>query len=209
MIFPPLEAADENGLLAIGGELSVATLLQAYQNGIFPWPVPGYPLLWFAPPERAILEFAELTIPQRVQRDLKKNNWRFTINQDFVGVVKACAQGKTRKKQSGTWITPAIIKAYTELFEQGHVLCFEAYNQKNKLVGGMYGVKIKNYFSAESMFYLESGASKFVLLQAVQYLKNQGWTWMDVQVISPLLKTFGAKDISREQFMDKLSKALN
>lgn len=206
--FPPVESADESGVIAFGGELNVKSLELAYRSGIFPWPHEGYPLLWFAPPRRAILEFKDLKIHKRLQRDLKKQVLQFTVNQDFKGVIKACAASKTRKGEKGTWITDEVIKAYIKLHQAGLAHSFEARDAKGKLVGGLYGVGIKKMFAGESMFYKVTNASKFALIQAIGYLKNKGLTWMDVQVLNPFLEDFGAKEITRAAFMKKLNKAL-
>jgi len=205
--FPPLEMATPEGILAVGGDLEVASLLLAYQNGIFPWPTEDFPLLWFAPPERAILEFDEINIPRRLRQDLKKTNFHFRVDGDFSAVIHACARGKTRKI-GGTWITDELLKAYLRFHKRGYAHSFECYNMKDVLVGGLYGVSLGGMFAGESMFYLESGASKATLLFAVKYLKERGATWMDVQTMSPLLKNLGAKEIPRPEFMKKLRKAL-
>ncbi|MFQ5823106.1 MAG: leucyl/phenylalanyl-tRNA--protein transferase [bacterium] len=207
--FPPVEKADEMGLLAVGGDLEVGSLELAYRNGIFPWPVEGLPLIWFAPPCRVILEFNEFRIPKRLQRYLKKANFKFRVDTDFAGVIKACAISKNRKRQKGTWITEQMIQAYIEFHKSGFAHSFETINSKNELVGGLYGVLIDRYFAGESMFYKEPNASKFALIQTIQYVKNLGITWMDVQILTPLLKSFGAKEIPRELFMEKLKKAIH
>ena len=205
--FPSVDLADESGLLAIGGDLEVETLKVAYSNGIFPWPVPGEPLLWFAPPQRGILEFSELKIPKRLARFLKNCPFTFAVDQNFRGVVEACRSSRNRKNQPGTWITPEIVKAYQRFHQAGYAHSFEAY-AGDQLVGGMYGVKLNHYFAGESMFYLKPNASKFVLVRTVEYLKLLGHTWLDVQTLSPLLKSFGAKEISRNMFMKKLQLSL-
>jgi len=206
--FPPVETADESGLLAVGGNLDSATLEHAYRNGIFPWPHEGYPLLWFAPPKRAILDFKEFKIPKRLQRDLKKISLTFSVDQDFEGVIRACATSKVRKGQKGTWITKEIIDAYLQFHKKGFVPSFEARNSQGELVGGLYGVMIGKMFAGESMFYKKTNASKFVFIQTVAYLKKKGFRWIDVQVLTPLLKSFGAKEIPRVEFMKKLKGAI-
>ncbi|NIR52332.1 leucyl/phenylalanyl-tRNA--protein transferase [candidate division KSB1 bacterium] len=206
--FPPVEFADESGLLAIGGDLDVDTLELAYRNGIFPWPVIEEPLLWFAPPQRAILEFDELHIPRRLQRSLRKADFTFDVNTDFPDVIRACARTKHRKGQRGTWITEDMVQAYIEFHRRGFAHSFEVVNSQGDLVGGLYGVWIGHYFAGESMFYKESNASKFALIKTVDYLKKRGLSWMDVQVLTPLLVHFGAKEIPRFLFMKKLQRAL-
>jgi leucyl/phenylalanyl-tRNA---protein transferase len=205
--FPPLETASPEGLLAIGGDLELESLQLAYQNGIFPWPTEDYPLLWFAPPRRAILDFKDFKISKRLQRELKTKTFQFKVDQNFAAVIQACAAGKTRKSH-GTWITQEMMDAYIRFHQAGYAHSFECYNAKGKLVGGLYGVGIGRAFAGESMFYLEPGASKAVLIFAVEFLKKRGGQWMDVQMLSPLLATFGAKEIPRSLFMKKLAEVI-
>jgi leucyl/phenylalanyl-tRNA--protein transferase len=205
--FPSVENADPTGLLALGGDLEVPSLKLAYENGIFPWPTEEMPLLWFSPPLRAILEFNDLKVPKRMERELKKKEFTFKIDHNFSEVIQKCSEGKTRKS-SGTWITQEMIEAYTAFHRAGYAHSFECYGKNGKLVGGMYGVGLGGYFAGESMFYLESGASKAALLFAVQTLKARRATWMDVQMLTPLLELLGGKEISRKEFIQKLRKAL-
>ncbi len=205
--FPPVETASAEGLLAIGGDLEIDSLLLAYKSGIFPWPTEDFPLLWFAPPRRAILEFSRLKIPARFNRELKKMSFHYQVDKNFSAVIRGCAQGKTRKSK-GTWITPAMIKAYTNFHQAGYAHSFECYNDKNQLVGGLYGVAMGGFFAGESMFYHETGASKAALIFAAQTLEEKGAPWMDVQLLTPLLTGFGAREIPREEYMRKLQIAL-
>lgn len=208
--FPPVELADPSGLLAIGGGLNVETLKLAYESGIFPWPCSEEdPILWFAPPKRAILEFDNLHIPRRLEKELKKSDFQLRIDTCFEQVIKACAQSPHRKGQTGTWITPQMTEAYLVFHYAGYAHSFETFNREGKLVGGLYGVWIENFFAGESMFYRESNASKFALLQTVMHLQSQGITWMDIQMLTPLLKSFGAREIGRDEFMRKLQASLS
>ncbi len=208
--FPPVESADESGILAIGGDLELETLLLAYKSGIFPWPDPHEDfLLWFAPPQRAILDFHEFKIPRRLKQDLRKHPFHFTMDHCFEAVIRACAESRNRKGQQGTWIIDEMIPAYLELHKAGFAHSFEAWNSKNQLVGGLYGVLIHRMFAGESMFYKETNASKFALIEALEYLKKTGISWMDIQMLTPLLKSFGAKEISRSEYMKKLKEALS
>ncbi len=206
--FPPVEFADETGLLAVGGDLDVRTLELAYRSGIFPWPVSEEPILWFAPPWRAVLDFDEFHVPRRLQRELKKSPFVFRVNTDFPAVIRACADLEYRKGQQGTWLTPAMIEAYIAFHRYGRAHSFETYDASGALVGGLYGVWIGRYFAGESMFYRVKNASKFALIRTVEHLQAHGLTWMDVQVLSPLLASFGAKEIPRVEFMRRLDRAL-
>ncbi len=205
--FPRVDLAGPEGLLAIGGDLEIPTLQLAYQKGIFPWPTEDFPLLWFAPPYRAILNFSELRIPKRYQRERKKFNFHFKIDQQFSKVIHACAEGLTRNSE-GTWITDDIIRSYIKFHEAGYAHSFECYNTAGQLVGGMYGVSLGGMFAGESMFFWESSASKETLIFVCDELKRRGAEWMDIQMMSPLLERFGARDIPRTQFMACLRSTL-
>lgn len=207
--FPPVEHADEFGLLAVGGDLDVTSLELAYRSGIFPWPVSANkPVLWFAPPKRAIIEFDSFRIPKRLQRELKKPTFTFEIDRNFETVIKMCASIKNRKKQTGTWITSDMIRAFTDFHQAGFAHSFEIYNNNGTMVGGLYGVLIENYFAGESMFHREKNASKFALIKTIRYLQKRDLAWIDIQTQSPLLASFGAIEIPRAEFMSKLKIAL-
>lgn len=208
--FPPVELADEeSGLLAVGGDLEIESLKLAYSSGIFPWPVSDTePILWFAPNPRAILNFDKFKIPRRLQRDLKNASFNFKFNTNFEEVLLNCAFSNTRKNQPSTWITDEIILGYIAFHNAGFAKSFEAYNEKGELVGGMYGVMLGNLFAGESMFFKESNASKFVLINTVELLKGNDCSWMDIQTMTPLLESFGAEEIPRDKFMKKLEQAL-
>ena len=198
--FPPIETAQEDGLLAFGGELSTPILLEAYQSGIFPWPTEDSPLLWFAPPKRAILRFENLHLSTSLKKFIKNSSYQFKINTCFDEVIHHCANPDLRKDQHGTWITPEMMAAYKQFHSDGYAMSFEAFNEGGQLIGGLYGVKIKKFFAAESMFHLENNASKWVLAQTIDYFKKQGLNWMDIQIMSPLLESFGAEEIPRGEF---------
>ncbi len=203
--FPPVELADpESGLLAVGGDLEVGSLELAYRSGIFPWPAREDQILWFAPPQRAILDFDDLHIPRRMQRHLKSNRFSFRINHNFEAVIHHCANSKNRGKGQGTWITRQMLNTYIEFHHAGFAHSFETYNQSGKIAGGLYGVRIGNYFAGESMFYFEPNASKFALLKAIEYFREEGFTWIDIQMLTPLLENLGAKEIPRKTFMKRL-----
>lgn len=190
----------ESDLVFVGGELTVVTLQSAYQQGCFPWPEEGLPLMWFSPDPRGILEFSDLRISKSLQKTWKKQDWTVTFNQNFSAVIRACAQ-VARRGQQGTWILPDMITAYEQLHQAGGAQSVEVWNHQGQLVGGIYGVRSPNYFSAESMFFLESGASRFALWHLVKQLKTEGLNWMDIQMLTPTTQALGGKWISRKQFM--------
>ncbi|MCF6175776.1 MAG: leucyl/phenylalanyl-tRNA--protein transferase [Victivallaceae bacterium] len=202
MIFPPPDSADEDGVVAVSQDLNTVMLMEAYSRGIFPWPVEANYILWFSPDQRAILEIDDFVVTNKVSRELRKHNFSFSINRHFDEVIRNCAVAK-RSDGGGTWITPNIIRAYQEFHRQGYAWSFETLNADGKLVGGLYGIKIGQYFAGESMFYHESGASKFALIETVNYLKNEcGMSWIDGQVINPFLSRFGFKEIPRQEFLN-------
>ncbi len=205
--FPPIESADEDGLLAVGGDLAVESLLNAYRGGIFPWPVDEHALLWFAPPVRAVIIFDELHVSRRLVRSLRANPFELTIDKSFSEVVSRCAEVKNRGDQNGTWITPAMLDAYCEMHRQGHCHSVESW-RGGELVGGIYGVKLGRYFAAESSFYREPDASKAAMCHLVSWLGSQGLLWLDCQVITPFSASFGAREVPRAVFMNMLRKAL-
>lgn len=205
--FPSVDLADESGLLAIGGDLEVESLLLAYRNGIFPWPLNDEFPAWFSPPARAVLFFKDFHIPKRLQRKISKANYTICINRDTPRVIEECAKAKNRKGQRGTWITRDMIEAYTRFHAAGYCHSVECYRD-NKLLGAYYGVSINGFFAGESMFYIESDASKLCLCHLVNLLIQKGVSWLDVQMLTPLLKSFGAKEISRADFLVLLEDAL-
>jgi leucyl/phenylalanyl-tRNA--protein transferase len=204
--FPPVETADDDGLLAIGGDLEVESLLLAYRNGIFPWPINEGILAWFAPPERAVIFLDEFHIPRRLQRDLTRMQFSSRIDTNFTEVMSRCAEVKNRGDQDSTWITPDIIEAYSELFALGVAHSFETYHN-DVLVGGLYGVRIGGFFAAESSFYRIPNASKVAMITLVEYLKKEGISWFDCQVLTPFSESFGAREIPRSDFMKLLGEA--
>ncbi len=208
LYFPSIDEADESGLLAEGGLFEVELLLDAYQNGIFPWPYgEGEPILWFAPPLRGILFFDELHLPRRFQSRYKNHGYKITFNQDFEQVITHCAHIK-RKDAQGTWITAAMIRGYKRLFEQGYIQSCEVWEDEN-LIAGLYGVFVGYVFSAESMFTTKTDASKIALTEMIYHLQKQGLTWMDTQMTTPIVKSFGGREIPRKDYMELLRKSQN
>jgi len=200
--FPDPLTASPEGIVAVGGDLHPDSLLQAYRQGIFPWPVPGLPMLWFCPEERGILDFAELHVPRSLRRERRRTGLRLTIDAAFPHVIRGCAE-TPRPGQSGTWITREIIVAYTRLHRMGIAHSVEAWNGE-RLVGGVYGVDIDGAFAAESMFYREPNASKLALLHLIDHLRSRGLDWIDVQVLTPHLERLGARAVPRDVFLRKL-----
>lgn len=207
--FPSIEKADKTGLLAIGGDLEVDSLKLAYSQGIFPWPYSDqYPIAWYAPNPRGILDFHEFKINRTLKKFLHKNPFEIRFNTNFHGVIHACASTQNRKEQRGTWITPNMIKAYEDFFQAGYAFSAEAYLE-NQLVGGLYGVCIDKYFSGESMFYRVPNASKVVILGLIEKLRPEGIHWMDTQMVTPIIAQLGGKEIPRNIFMKKLQESVS
>lgn len=206
--FPDPLGASDDGILCFGGEFESDLLLDAYIHGIFPWPHEGYPLLWFTPKDRGILEFKDIHIPTSLQKLIKKNLYTFKMNTRFEDVIDHCSK-VPRKGQKGTWITPEMKAAYKKLFDDGHILCVECYRKDSKgheeLVGGLYGVFVAGVFSGESMFGLESNVSKLCVLEATERLKSIGLEWMDIQMVTPVLESLGGKYVTREKYHEMLN----
>ncbi len=196
--FPDPRTASAEGVVAVGGDLHPDTLMLAYRQGIFPWPVEGYPLLWFSPPERGVLIFPELHISRSLRRARRDSTLRFTLDRAFSQVIRACAD-RPRPGQDGTWITPAIVAAYQRLHQLGIAHSVEAWRD-DRLVAGLYGVA----FAAESMFYLEPNASKLALLFFVDHLLSRGLDWLDIQVLTPHMERLGARTMPRDHFLARL-----
>ncbi len=204
--FPDPRDATPEGVVAVGGRPEPEFLIEAYRRGIFPWPVEGYPLLWFSPPERAVLEFDRLHVPRSLARERRRTRLCFTLDRAFERVIRACAAAK-RAHEDGTWITPAMIRGYTELHRRGRAHSVEAWDGAG-LVGGLYGVDAGGAFAGESMFYLRPNASKLALLFLIEHLRARGLDWLDVQVMTPHVKALGARLVPRDEFLDKLARTL-
>lgn len=205
--FPSLDLADESGLLAIGGDLEVSSLLLAYSQGIFPWPYSDFhPLAWYSPNPRGVLFFKDFVINRTLQKFLKKNPFTVHFNRNFKKVIELCAQSQNRKGQHGTWITQKMKSAYIELHHQGYAFSVEVYENKN-LVGGLYGVCIDHFISGESMFYLKSNASKLAIWALIEKLSLHNIEWMDIQMVTPLLKDLGGMEIPRAQYLSMLAQS--
>jgi leucyl/phenylalanyl-tRNA---protein transferase len=203
--FPSLNQAlsEPNGLIAIGGDLSLPRLLNAYQHGIFPWFSEGEPILWWSPNPRMVLFPDALKISNSLKKTLKNKPFDVRFNTAFHQVISACSH-TPRAGQPGTWITQDIIEAYCTLHNAGYAISAECW-QDNTLVGGCYGVKIGKMFYGESMFHLVTDASKVAFVHLVQKLKSEGVGLIDCQMKTAHLARFGAKEISRDDFIDNLS----
>lgn len=202
--FPDPAYTSYEGIVALGGSLSTDNLLQAYRRGIFPWPLEGWPLAWFCPDERAVLEFKDLHVPRRLERVRRRRSaLRCTIDQNFKAVITHCAKVR-RTGEAGTWITPQMLRAYCELHRLGHAHSVEVWDAEDNLVGGLYGVDADGSFAGESMFHLQPNASKLALLHLIDHLQARGLDWIDIQVLTPHMTTLGAKEISRDEFLEKL-----
>jgi leucyl/phenylalanyl-tRNA---protein transferase len=202
--FPDPRTASPEGIVAIGGDLHPDSVLAAYRQGIFPWPVEKLPLLWFCPAERGVLDFAALHVPRSLARARRQSRLRFTLDQAFRAVIRACAD-TPRPGQQGTWITPAVIQAYVRLSDMGIAHSVEAWVD-DELVGGAYGVDVDGAFAAESMFYRYPNASKLSLLHLIDHLRARGLDWMDVQTLTPHMGRLGARLVGRDEFLDKLQR---
>ena len=207
--FPPLQKAllEPNGLLAIGGDLNPTRLLNAYKMGIFPWFNADEPVMWWSPNPRMVLYPNELKISKSLQKTIKKQLFSIKFNTDFFAVITACGQTQ-RPDQPGTWITEAMINAYCELHADGYAICMESW-LNNELVGGCYGIKIGRMFYGESMFHTQTDASKVAFVHLVEWLKNQQVGMIDCQMKTPLLTSFGGREILREDFAIQLKNLIN
>jgi leucyl/phenylalanyl-tRNA---protein transferase len=207
--FPPLNQAlsEPNGLIAIGGDLSAARLLSAYKQGIFPWYSEGEPIMWWSPNPRMVLYPEELKISKSLAKTVKKHTFESRINTAFQAVITACSN-TIRNDQSGTWISPDMIAAYCELHQQGFAMSSETW-MNGKLVGGCYGVKIGRMFYGESMFHTQPNASKIAFVNLVEWLKTQQVGLIDCQMKTPLLESFGGREISRDEFSQILTKLVH
>lgn len=204
--FPDPRSASPEGLVAVGGTLTVDLLTEAYENGIFPWPQEGYPMLWFSPEPRGILDFEELHINRSLEKWLRKEEPKltFTVNQAFDAVIEGCKDQK-RPGQESTWILPVIVASYQRMFAAGKIISGECW-ENGELVGGIYGVLSEKYFSAESMFYKKPNASKYGFIKLVEHLKNLGHEWMDIQMVTEVTSSLGGKLISREDFLKRIGR---
>ncbi len=204
--FPPPELSQEDGLLAIGGDLSEKRLLRAYSMGIFPWYSEGSPILWWSPDPRLVLLPDEMKVSRSLQQVLKKGVFTVTTDRVFDEVIRNCAKIH-QKKQGGTWITDDMMRAYLRLHDSGFAHSVESW-YGGELVGGLYGVALGAAFFGESMFTKMSNASKVAFVTLVRQLAKWGFTLIDCQIATGHLMTFGAREIPRSEFLWLLGRAL-
>ena len=205
--FPDPHLGDEDGLVAIGGDLSIDRLLLAYSNGFFPW----YSFhsekepLWFCPLRRFVIFPSEVHVSHSMRQIIRQERYQVTINRDFNGVIRGCATVQERNQEAGAWLGPNIINAYTELHQQGFAASVEVW-EADKLVGGLYGVNLGASFFGESMFSLVPNASKLALIHLARFMDAKGGRLIDCQFETPHLKSMGGRYISYEAYMDIIRK---
>lgn len=203
--FPPVETAHASGLLAIGGRLNAAWLLDAYAHGIFPWPFSDGTLAWWCPDPRAIVPLDSVHVPRRLARTCRSTRFEIEIDRSFAEVVCHCAS--VEERTGATWITRDIERSYDELHQAGFAHSIEV-RREGRLVGGLYGVAMGGMFAAESMFHLERDTSNVALVYLFERLCSRGFQLLDIQQLTPHLERFGAIAISRDDFLARLRVAL-
>lgn len=209
--FPDPHGGEENGLVAIGGDLSVDRLLLAYSNGFFPWfsYKDQKEPLWYCPLQRFVIFPNEIHVSHSMQQLINKHQYEVTINQDFEGVIKCCATAQNRNQENGAWLGPDIIQAYTELYRQRFAASVEVWEKgkddDRRLVGGLYGVNIGSSFFGESMFSLVPNTSKLALIHLARTLENLGGNLIDCQLETPHLRSMGGRFIPYEEYIQIIS----
>ena len=206
--FPPVDTAlpDPNGLLAAGGDLSAERLLAAYRQGIFPWYGTGQPILWWSPDPRMVLFVDEFVVPRSLRKVVAQRRFDIRVDSAFGRVIEACAEPRT--DDGGTWITPAMVDAYSVLHRLGHAHSVEAW-RGDALVGGLYGVAIGRMFFGESMFTRVPDASKVALVHLIDLLKHRAMPMIDCQQQTEHLARFGARPIPRREFAEEVARLVN
>ncbi|MBN1853299.1 MAG: leucyl/phenylalanyl-tRNA--protein transferase [Pirellulales bacterium] len=205
--FPPAWTADANGLIGFGGKLSPEWLFDAYQHGIFPWPIWGDqdPMAWWSLDPRAIIQFDQFHVSRRMRRTIRSRKFEITFNRDFRGVIHGCATSPGRL--GSTWLTGSMIAAYIRFHVLGHAYSVEAWLD-SQLAGGVYGVALGGLFAAESMFYRVRDASKVALVELVAHLSKQGYVLIDIQQLTKLTASLGAIEIPRDEYLERLAEAI-
>ena len=205
-LFPDPREAEPDGLLAMGGDLSPARLKAAYAGGIFPWFDPDSPILWWSPPERAILLPGDEHFSRSTRRSLARAGFQVRRDTCFQAVIEHCAR-VPRAGQAGTWITPGMVQGYLELHREGYAHSFETFRE-GRLVGGLYGVSLGAAFFGESMFSLESYASRAAFAELLRLAWGWGFAFIDGQVPNANLDSLGARTVPRAEFLERLERAL-
>lgn len=213
---PELALDEPNGLLAFGGDLSVTRLLAAYQNGIFPWYAEGEPILWWSPNPRAIFYANNIIANKSLRKSIRKFGYTCRLNSCFEEVIDYCAKVKRRPNleqayeepdSESTWISQDMRNAYIQMHQQGHAHSVEVFNRQNELVGGLYGIVVNGVFSGESMFHLQTDASKAALLGLANHMQNNNMVLIDCQISNPHLERLGCEEIDREHFLEQLQRS--
>jgi leucyl/phenylalanyl-tRNA--protein transferase len=200
--FPDPRRAPPDGFVAQGGDFEPETIIAAYRRGMFPWPHPDLELLWFSPHPRAVIPVDGLHVSRRLARTLRGGRFRLTLDAAFEAVIRACAE-----RDEGTWITPRIIDGYTRLHAAGWAHSFEVWDG-DALAGGLYGVATGSLFGAESMFHRETDASKVAMVAMAEHARRIGVTLIDVQVLTEHTARMGAIEITRDDYLAQLTKAV-
>lgn len=206
LTFPDVSCATEEGIVAYGGDLSVNRILNAYSGGIFPWFKENDPILWWSLDPRFVLDLNDFKVPKSLKRIMRKDSFEIRFNCNFKQVIENCSLVK-RKDQSGSWITKSMKEAFFKLYDEGYICSFEAYNKQKQLVGGGYGLTYGDVFYGESMFSFEKNASKIAFVHLVEKLKNNNFSYVDCKVYSEHMFNFGAKNITREDFLKIVKKS--
>jgi len=204
LVFPPVQLADQDGVLAIGGDLSTERLLLAYKSGIFPWYNQGEPIIWYSPNPRMVLFPENLKISKSMSQVIRKGEFTITFNQHFSEVISNC-KNVYRQGQGGTWITNEMQLAYMQLHKKGIAKSVEVW-LNNELVGGLYGIDLGHIFCGESMFSKVNNASKIAFIYLVQKLEKENYQLIDCQVYNNHLASMGAEEITRNEFLKFLNK---
>lgn len=204
-VFPPVELADKDGIIAVGGDLSPERLLNAYSSGIFPWFSEKDPIIWWSPDPRLVLFPGELHVSKSMQKLLSRNPFTLTCDREFEQVIEQCRL--PREKQKETWITHEMVEAYIDLHRLGFAHSVEVWRKKD-LVGGFYGISLGRCFCGESMFFKVNNASKFAFIKFASRLFEEGFSFIDCQVPTPHLKSLGAREIPRAKFLLLLKESL-
>ncbi|MBN9689548.1 MAG: leucyl/phenylalanyl-tRNA--protein transferase [Verrucomicrobia bacterium] len=202
--FPDPRKSRRDGLVAVGGDLSIPRLLLGYRSGVFPWTTG--PVTWWSPDPRAIFDLGRIHVPRSLERTLRKGGFQVTWDQDFRAVIEACATAP--RGDSPTWITPEFVEAYLELHRAGQAHSIEVWHGE-ELAGGLYGVAIGGFFAGESMFHRRSDASKVAVVEMGRRLQADGFVLFDTQMVTPVTRLLGAREIPRVDYLRKLEAAVS